>query len=178
MKRYPLISIKLFLLVITWVTGCGASTLDPESVKQEMAMSPPLVPELTKVELPVEEQIMPTNPKIPNPYNSALSQTVTQAKDDLAQRLNCAIGEIEVVEVQEVIWPNTSMGCPQAGMRYKQVPQDGLFIRLSVKGQVYDYHSGGSRAPFLCEQMTKLPPTSIQLDLLKMALPPHNLRGQ
>lgn len=141
-------------------------------------MSPTLVPEPTEVEPPVEKQIMPTSPNIPTPSNSALSQPITQAKEDLARRLNFAIDEIKVVETQEVVWPNTSMGCPQPGMRYKQVPQDGLLIRLSVEGQVYEYHSGGSRAPFLCEQTVKVKPTSIQLDLLKMTPPPRDLGDQ
>jgi hypothetical protein len=37
-------------------------------------------------------------------------------------------------------------------MRYKQVPVDGLRILLRLSGRTYAYHSGGSKAPFLCEQ--------------------------
>jgi hypothetical protein len=32
------------------------------------------------------------------------------------------------------------------------VPVDGLLIRLESGGQLFEYHSGGGKAPFLCEQ--------------------------
>ena len=54
-------------------------------------------------------------------------------------------------------------------MKYRQVPMDGALIRLAVDGKVYEYHSGGGRDPFLCEQPLKLqkdaPP---QIDLLSL----------
>lgn len=77
---------------------------------------------------------------------------VTMAKEDLAQRLNLAPEAIEVLEVEMKTWSDASMGCPQPGMAYAQVPQDGLLIRLRVEGKDYNYHSGGRRDPFLCEQ--------------------------
>lgn len=85
------------------------------------------------------------------PVGEGLPQ-VTQAQNDLAQRLGLPAEQIEVVEVQEMTWPDTSMGCPQPGMEYLQVPQDGLLVRMRVAEAVYDYHSGGNREPFLCEQ--------------------------
>lgn len=90
---------------------------------------------------------------------------ISQAKEDLAERLNVPVEEIELLSFEEVVWGNTSMGCPQPGMRYRQVPQDGALIQLGFEGQVYDYHSGGSRGPFLCEQTIKAPITTpIDLD--------------
>jgi hypothetical protein len=35
---------------------------------------------------------------------------------------------------------------------YTQVQVEGLLIRLRVGKRVYEYHSGGGRPPFLCEQ--------------------------
>ena len=37
-------------------------------------------------------------------------------------------------------------------MMYTQVPQDGAFIRLSAGDTFYNYHYGGRRGLFLCEQ--------------------------
>jgi hypothetical protein len=62
-----------------------------------------------------------------------------------------------VLAAEEVTWPDTSMGCPQPGMAYLQVPQDGMLIRLNAGGRVYAYHSGGNRAPFLCHQEATRP---------------------
>jgi hypothetical protein len=78
---------------------------------------------------------------------------VQQAKEDLAKRLEMETAAIEVVRVEAVVWPDTSMGCPRPGMRYLQVPQDGLLIVLQAGDKQYEYHSGGVRPPFLCEKL-------------------------
>jgi len=75
---------------------------------------------------------------------------VQQAMLDLAQRESVAVGEISLESFEEVVWPDTSMGCPRPGMQYTQVPQDGSRIVLRVKGKLREYHSGGNRAPFPC----------------------------
>jgi hypothetical protein len=71
---------------------------------------------------------------------------------DLAQRLNIDPAGISVIETRAVVWPDRSLGCPHPGMAYVQVPQDGALIRLLAGGREFDYHSGGGRPPFLCEQ--------------------------
>jgi hypothetical protein len=81
-----------------------------------------------------------------------LQRWVDLARADLGERLAIDVDKIVVVEVSEVVWPDASLGCPQPEMRYTQVLVDGLLIRLAVGDQVYAYHSGGSRDPFLCEQ--------------------------
>jgi hypothetical protein len=63
-------------------------------------------------------------------------------------------------------------------MVYIQVPQDGALIRLSAKGQVYDYHSGGNRGVFLCEQVFKIKPTTPKIDILKHTPPPRDTGDQ
>jgi hypothetical protein len=73
------------------------------------------------------------------------------AKADLARRRGVAPDTIRVIEARDVTWPDPGLGCPQPGMAYKQVPVDGLLIRLESGGQMFEYHSGGSKAPFLCE---------------------------
>ena len=75
---------------------------------------------------------------------------VSEAIVDLAGRLGVAPQQLEVVSVEAVVWPDGSLGCPQPGMLYPQVVQDGMRIRLAVAGVIYEYHSGERRAPFLC----------------------------
>jgi hypothetical protein len=87
----------------------------------------------------------------PAPPDSAMVRLVSSARADLAKRRGVAVDAIEVVEVRSVTWPDPSLGCPQPGMAYKQVPVDGVLIRLRVDGTIFDYHGGGGRAPFLCE---------------------------
>lgn len=37
-------------------------------------------------------------------------------------------------------------------MVYAQVLQEGLLIVLRANQQLYEYHSGGDRPPFLCKK--------------------------
>jgi hypothetical protein len=101
-----------------------------------------------------------------------LEPLIVLAKEDLAARLSIAESAIDVLEAIAVVWPNAGLGCPQPGMAYKQIPMDGSLIRLQANGKVYEYHSGGGRDPFLCEQPLKIqedaPP---QIDLLKLTPP-------
>jgi len=120
-----------------------------------------------------EEKSVMDSPTASERVESGLDSLIQSAKEDLAQRLSIKPEQIEVVEARSVVWPDASMGCPQSGMRYKQVPQDGALIRLRAEGCVYEYHSGGTREPFLCEQPTGTPKsTSPELDL--SATPPNS----
>jgi hypothetical protein len=108
-------------------------------------------------------------PPIPGTVEPGMEGLIEMAREDLAKRLSIRADEIEVLEAKAVVWPDASLGCPQPGMRYKQVPMDGALIRLLVEGKVYEYHSGGGRAPFLCEQPLKLQKDPVpQIDLLKL----------
>ncbi len=81
-----------------------------------------------------------------------LEPLISLAVADLAERLYIATTEITLVSAEAVVWPDASLGCPQPDMLYLQVPVDGALIILQVGEQEYAYHSGGGRAPFLCEQ--------------------------
>ncbi|MEV6282958.1 hypothetical protein [Kribbella sp. NPDC051770] len=74
-----------------------------------------------------------------------------QAKTDLAERLGVFVDEITLVSAEEVTWPDSSLGCPEPGMMYAQVLTSGSRIVLTAGGRTYEYHAGGQRAPFLCE---------------------------
>lgn len=89
---------------------------------------------------------------IPEPTDAGLRALVDQAKEGLAGRLRVAKSEIRLVKVKQVVWPDGSLGCPQAGMVYPQVLQDGVLIQLRHGTRRYEYHAGGSRDPFLCEK--------------------------
>jgi hypothetical protein len=84
---------------------------------------------------------------------------VLAAAKDLAKRLNVGLNDIAVISFEAVVWPDGGLGCPRPGMIYTQVQQDGARILLQVGGTVYQYHSGGSRGPFLCENPQE-PPSS------------------
>lgn len=102
--------------------------------------------------------------------NPSLQNLIEKAKEDLAQRLNVSLTQtqINLIEAKAVVWPDSSLGCPQPGMRYKQVPEDGALIVLQANGITYQYHSGGSRGPFLCQKGSKEPSPPAPIDLLNL----------
>jgi hypothetical protein len=112
-----------------------------------------IVKQLTREPLPTAQENPSVNESLlPPPYDASVQALVDQAKADLAKRLSVSADQIEVQDVSTVTWPDGSLGCPKPGMAYTQVLVDGMRIHLQNGGQVYDYHSGSGRAPFLCEK--------------------------
>ena len=77
---------------------------------------------------------------------------VTNAINDLADRLAVPAGQIELGDLQETTWPDTSLGCPQPGMMYAQVLVPGYRILLRVGGQEFEYHSDRKGRTVYCSR--------------------------
>lgn len=131
---------------------------------QSQTVSPTL-----QVETPAATQLEKDGTQMPSPTlpagSTGMESLIEQAKEDLAQRLSISAGEITLVEAREVVWPDSSLGCPQPGMKYLQVPEDGALILLNAQEMAYEYHTGGSRGLFLCEKQVKDPYPHPQLDI-------------
>jgi len=87
----------------------------------------------------------------PLPQNPGEAELVRLAMKDLAGRLNTSQESIQYVQFEAVVWPDGSLGCPQPGLEYPQVQSEGYRIQLRYANDLYDYHGGGNRPPFLCE---------------------------
>jgi hypothetical protein len=116
------------------------------------------------VPIPTTEEMMeaPRNTNVPETVIA--SEIVQTAIADLRGRLTDVDidAEIEVVSVEEVDWPDGSIGCPQPGMVYTQAIVNGTKIVLRHADTEYSYHQGGRRSVFYC------PP-----DRGRAAPPPH-----
>ena len=104
----------------------------------------------------ISEEDMTDLPPVPTPFRGA-DQLVELARQDLARRLGVDAADIELESAEAVVWPDGSLGCPRPGMVYTQVLQDGYRILLRVGKEIYAYHGGGSRGPFLCEGANDAP---------------------
>ena len=94
----------------------------------------------------------PTGSSSQSPESPAPSGgPVDRAKADLTKRLGVDPAQVTVVSSAEVTWRDGSLGCPEPGMYYTQALVPGTRTILEVGGKQYHYHSGGQRAPFLCE---------------------------
>jgi len=116
------------------------ATLPNIDAQTELATTPPLQ-ELEKD----STQLTQTAP------STDLEVLIEKSKQDLAQRLSIAITQISLVEAKEVVWPDTSLDCPQEGIMYVQVERTGYLIRLEANMQVYNYHMDGEGIFILCE---------------------------
>lgn len=96
-----------------------------------------------------------SEPTTPAPVPGAESADVRAAVSDLASTLGVGQAEVEVVAVEEVTWRDGSRGCAQRGVMYTQALIDGSRITLRVGDTTYEYHSGGSQPPALCERPTE-----------------------
>jgi hypothetical protein len=106
-----------------------------------------------------ESKVTPVTPTVPDDPDHDASHTtptpdgrplVDQALTDLRERLGDPTAEITVVSVEEVDWPDGSIGCPQPGMVYTQAIVNGTKIVLQHAGVNYAYHQGGPRDLFYC----------------------------
>lgn len=79
------------------------------------------------------------------------SREVTLAIADAAQRTSLDEGDIELVELSMVTWPDGALGCPEPDTMYTQALVDGYRIVLDADGSQLVYHGAVGEDPFLCE---------------------------
>jgi len=93
-------------------------------------------------------------PSLPTPADPGLQSLVETAKADLAQRLSLPPSQINLMEITEVEWSDSSLGCQQPGMDYLQVITPGYLILLEVNAQTYEYHSNRDTYFVYCENQS------------------------
>ncbi len=107
----------------------------------------------------VPERIQPT-PEM-TPVTGEVPQGLLDSiLKDLTERSSVSIDKISVIQAQEIIWPDGSLGCPQPGMMYTQAIVDGYRVILQVGEKQYDYHASKTGFFFLCENSIPSNPLS------------------
>jgi hypothetical protein len=76
---------------------------------------------------------------------------VTLARQQLADTLSCDSQAIQVVDVEEMEWSDSSLGCPQPGMMYLQVITPGYRVTLEHNGRRYTFHTDRTRRAVRCD---------------------------
>ncbi len=90
------------------------------------------------------------------------NQLVEMAREDLADKLDLDVEEIEVLSVEPEDFPDASLGVPEAGKDYIQVITPGYVIELSADAERYRYHAGNGRVVFVPKDryLTEAPDTA------------------
>jgi hypothetical protein len=76
---------------------------------------------------------------------------VTLARQQLADSLGCDSQAIQIVDVEEMEWNDSSLGCPQPGMMYLQVITPGYRVTLEHNGQRYTFHTDRRQRAVRCD---------------------------
>jgi hypothetical protein len=73
---------------------------------------------------------------------NGLARLVERASGELGQELGIEPDQVTLVRVENVEWPDASLGCPKPGMMYAQVITPGYRITLEAQGREYTFHTG------------------------------------
>ncbi|MBC7224391.1 MAG: hypothetical protein H5T59_09000 [Anaerolineae bacterium] len=126
-------SIAILFLVVS-LAACGpAPTTAPTAPS----------PTPTKAQAPTEELVATP---VAAPEKPGRQQAVQVCVRALAEELGLPEGDIQVLEVEPMEWPDTSLGCPEPGMMYAQVITPGFRVRLRAGEKTYVFHTDGLRA--------------------------------
>ena len=146
------IAVNLFILWgIVFNTGCQANPVEA-SILLESTSGP--VGDSVTGSVPVSptEENAPMIASPSMPADAGLQNLIDKAMTDLAQRLSIPTTQITLIEAMPVVWPDTSLGCPQSSMAYHEVLTPGYLIQLQADNRVYQYHSDADQLVVFCEE--------------------------
>ena len=69
---------------------------------------------------------------------------------DLEQRTGGKQADFDVQRAESVQWNDGSLGCPEPGEFYQQVPVNGFWIVIDYQGKAYDYRASDRGYFTLC----------------------------
>lgn len=136
-------------------TGLPPTATRPSA---ETVVTQPTMPAAT----PTPGVVRPVTPATATPKGPDQSPgeelpVLNLAISDLAGRLGVPRGNVAVAAVEEVVWPDASLGCPQPGMAYAQVLTPGYRFVLQAEGRSFQYHASQSHA-VLCTESRIITP--------------------
>ncbi|MCA9936569.1 MAG: hypothetical protein H6662_04730 [Ardenticatenaceae bacterium] len=109
----------------------------------------PVVVDLSQITPKPPVNVTPV--EMPRPgVPGASNELVDQVTQDLADRLSIDVGEIAVKQIEEVVWNDGALGCPDPDMAYTAVLTSGFRLTLVVNGETYDYHASEKGYFVLC----------------------------
>lgn len=139
--------------MVLLMAGCGPE-ISPEIASERVSVTETQADPTS----PAEGEATPMTAPLPTPSDPTLQNLVEKTREDLSKRLSISAAQISLVEVAEVEWSDSSLGCPQAGMDYLQMITPGYRILLGANGQQYEYHSNRAAYFVYCE--SAMPPIS------------------
>jgi hypothetical protein len=147
--RNDLLRVAFLGWLLFMVSGCGQMTTPDAPTGSINTPETPAIPNS-----PTQGEAKQMTPSLPTPEDPGLQSLVEKAKSDLGERLSISLTQINLVEMTEVEWSDSSLGCPQPGMDYLQVITPGYLILLEADAQTYEYHSNRDTYFVYCENQS------------------------
>jgi hypothetical protein len=94
------------------------------------------------------ERMLETSPPV---TGEAPTEFVEDVREDVARRTSAATADLRLVRDQAIIWSDGSLGCPQPGEVYPQLPIAGYWIVYQAAGRDFDYRVDDRGRFRLCE---------------------------
>jgi hypothetical protein len=141
----------LFIFSFLFITGCQSDAISIENIAAS-----------TRDKLPTSVGDM--SPTQPFEYNEGIdmldptinsdpqAQKMTQlAKESLSRKFKISEDQIHLSSLEVMTWPDSGLGCPQAGIVYAQVITPGFQILFEAMGQTFSYHTDNTERVILCD---------------------------
>ncbi len=87
----------------------------------------------------------------PSVSPSGLDALIAMAKQDLSARLSLPMSEIALVSSVEMLWPDSTLGCPQTEGATTLIQIPGYRIILQAAGAQYEYHTDKEQTMVHCD---------------------------
>lgn len=152
--------IALGLILGLLAAACGPGPTSTPEPPELATVSPPASYTPQAVSPMPTERSMETPPPGHIPPQEDL--VVDQVVADLAARLEIASSAVEILALEDVVWPDASLGCPAPGKMYAQVETPGWLITLRAEDKTYSYHADQRGNYVLCQDGEPLEPLSQQ----------------
>jgi len=122
------------LLLASCTTSGGAGSGPPGSTPPEASLAP------------ASGQPVVSSPSSGTPGSGGPpppASIVDPVVAEIARVAGVTVDQVTVVSAETVTFPDGSLGCPQSGMAYTQIPVDGYRIVATAGGTTYDYRGTG-----------------------------------
>lgn len=164
-------SILSILLLTAFLLAACASPGDLQTPTDTAAV-PTYPPSETPPPTHSPTQLEPSATPQPSHTPVDLPPAQRAAVQDLASVLGIDAGQVKVVSVEAVDWPNGCLGVQRIGVMCTQQIVPGFRIILEANGQQYEYHSNSSGSqivPAEDQQPVPAPTQAVQAALRELA---------
>jgi hypothetical protein len=151
----------IVFIAILGIVHAGCSPIPPGTEQPaEVPASDPQEIVTQASENPLQSLTTPESTEMPaNP--PPVEKFVALSKKDLANRLQIDAAAITVLKTEEIVWPNSALGCPRPEKVYPGGRVPGFQIWLETNGTTYLYNTDYSGQVILCPELNPNIPGSI-----------------